>query len=123
LAGLLATVALVVLGVVVAVSVAPSIGGDVSSGILWLAGQLNALADWWDGLSLTEQIAVGVFAGALLALPFGFGWGFFLGGIGTWMAEHGHGLADLAQNPRRAIIDYLTQTPPSQMVLDAIESL
>lgn len=123
LAGLLATVALVVLGVVVAVSVASSIGGDVSSGILWLAGQLNALADWWDGLSLTEQIAVGVFAGALLALPFGFGWGFFLGGIGTWMAEHGHGLADLAQNPRRAIIDYLTQTPPSQMVLDAIESL
>jgi hypothetical protein len=86
----------------------------------WLAGLLDRLAEWWDGKSLGQQIALGAGVAALVVLSGGtLGVGLGVSGALTYLAEHGHGAADLSRDPRRAITNYLRTTTPAGFALDA----
>ncbi|WP_218002292.1 restriction endonuclease fold toxin 5 domain-containing protein, partial [Janibacter corallicola] len=123
LVGAAVSVVLLALGLVVAPWLADVIGPDLTTddSLWWLAGQLDGLAQWWDGLSPAEQIAIGVAAGAVLAVPFGLGGGLFAAGVGTYVAEHGTGLGDLIEDPEAAVADYAASATPAGVLLDVAE--
>lgn len=99
---LAALAALLVLALVGGTALALVIGETVVGGDLgWLAAQLDGLAGWWDGLSVGEQIAVGIGIAALVALSGGsFGLAFGISGVATFLLDKGHGAADLSRDPR-----------------------
>jgi hypothetical protein len=125
---LFAGAALVVLGLLVAGELARRIGlGLTSPGpgpYHYLASYLDALADWWDGLSFGQQLLAGGLLAAGLALAgLGTGLSFGLAGVGTWVAEHGHGVADFTTDPAAATRDYLANAGPGQLVLDGVDAV
>jgi hypothetical protein len=86
----------------------------------WLAGLLDRLAEWWDGRSLSQQIGLGLGVAALVVLSGGsLGLGLGVSGALAYLAEHGHGAADLTRDPRAAVRGYLATTTPAAMALDA----
>jgi hypothetical protein len=86
----------------------------------WLAGLLDRLGDWWDARSLGEQLALGAGLAALVVLSGGsLGLGLGVSGALSYLAEHGHGAADLTRDPRAATRSYLATTTPAGMALDA----
>jgi hypothetical protein len=90
----------------------------------YLASYLDALADWWDGLSFGQQLLAGGLLAAGLALAgLGTGLSFGLAGVGTWVAEHGHGVADFTTDPAAATRDYLANAGPGQLVLDGVDAV
>jgi hypothetical protein len=95
-------------------------GGGLFGDGTWLAGILDRFAEWWDGRSLGQQIALGAGVAALVVLSGGsLGIGLGVSGALTYLAEHGHGAADLTRDPRRAVRSYLTTTTPAGFALDA----
>jgi len=85
----------------------------------WLAGVMNAVGSWWDGLSPGAKIAVGIGAGALLALtPLGLGGAFFVTGALTWGLDHRKGIGTFLDDPRSATKGYLATTTPAEAVAD-----
>lgn len=119
-----ALVALLTLGLWLAPIFADSIGSDpLFRPDRWLAGLAQDVLDWWQSLSPTEKVLLPGTATLVLAIPFGIGWGMFLAGGLTYLIEHGHGLAALAQDPRRATRDYLSRRGAGGIALDAGELL
>ena len=113
---------LLVLGLVVAPQVAEHIGWSTSNPRgRWLAGIAENLGDWWDTLSPGQKILLGILAGAVLAVPFGLGAGFFVGGALTYLLEHGNGLGALLRNPRQATRTYVENRSVGGMALDVGE--
>ncbi len=88
-----------------------------------MAAQLDGLAGWWDGLSVGEQIAVGIGIAALVALSGGsFGLAFGISGVATFLLDKGHGAADLSRDPRAATRSYLSTATPASLLLDGAEA-
>jgi len=106
-------------------AIGPTLTGRAGTGGLfgdgtWLAGLLDRFAQWWDGKSLGQQIALGAGVAALVVLSGGsLGVGLGVSGALTYLAEHGHGAADLSRDPRRAVRSYLATTTPAGFALDA----
>jgi len=87
----------------------------------FLAGLLDDLGSWWDGLSFLEQTAAVLGLAALLALA-GMG---FLPALGlvtsaSTIAEHGQGLSDLIRDPRKAVRDFVKDMTPGQALAYAL---
>lgn len=103
-------------------------GGRGDSGA-FLAGLLNDLADWWDGLSVFEKTLLIVAVTGLLTFgvagPLGLGWTFWgtfaVVDASSMVAEHGHGLADLVEDPNAAWDDYWDNFTWQQGAWDAWE--
>ena len=114
-------VAALVAGPWLAHAIGPTLtdGGRFGDGT-WLAGLLDRFAAWWDGNSFGQQLALGAGVAALVVLSGGsLGAGLGASGALTYLAEHGHGAADLSRDPRRAVRSYLTTTTPAGFALDA----
>lgn len=108
-------------------------GGRAASALgphsAFLADLLRELADWWDGLSFYEKAFVVLAVTGLLTFgvgyPLALGWGFW----GTFAAvdaaslaaEHGHGLADLIEDPNAAWDGYWDNFTWQQGAWDAWE--
>ncbi len=94
-----------------------AIGGEPA----FLAGLLDDLGTWWDGLSGLEQMAAVLGLAALLGLA---GMGFLpaLGLVSTLgsVAEHGRGLADLIRDPRKAVRDFIRDMTPGEALAYAV---
>lgn len=123
-AGLAVAGVLLLVGVVGSTLLAASIGPDLAAEgeSAWLAGGLDALATWWDDLSLWQQLAVGAALAAVLVLSTG-SLGLALGasGIVTYGLSHGAGAADLVRDPRGATDSYLETATPGKVLLDVVE--
>ncbi|WP_277453647.1 PrsW family glutamic-type intramembrane protease [Janibacter sp. DB-40] len=127
LMGIATLAALLAAGLAIAPIAAAGIGPELTTGNewswWWLAGQLDALAGWWDGLSTTQQVFIGIGAAALLAIPFGFTGGLFAAGIGTYIVDHGTGIGDLIKDPETTLQNYAANTSPGAFALDLGELL
>lgn len=125
--GLAALLALLAVGLVVAPMTAAEIGPELTTGDdrswWWLAGRLDDLAGWWDGLSTTQQVALSAGAAAVLTIPFGFAGGLFVAGIGTYVADHGSGIGDLIDDPEGAVKEYVENASPGGVLADLGELL
>lgn len=90
--------------------------------VTWLAAQLEGLGRWFNGLSLWQQVLVGVGVAALVGLSGGsLGLAFGLSGVATWTMSRGEGLAAFTRDPRTATRDYLTTTTPAGALLDLLD--
>ncbi len=126
LAGVVVGAVLLVVGVAGSALLAAAIGADLTpgTGSAWLAGGLDALATWWDGLSIWQQLAVGAVLAALLALSTGsVGLALGVSGIATYGLSHGAGAADLVRDPRTATRSYVETATPGKVLLDLLEFL
>ena len=84
-------------------------GGDST----YLAGLLDAVGSWWNGLNPWQQIAVGAGIAALIALSGGsLGAAFGVSGIATYGLTKAHGAATFTRDPAAATTSYLTTPPP-----------
>jgi hypothetical protein len=91
----------------------PGAGAGPQEVWAWLAGLLDGLAGWWAGLSPGSKILVGVGIAALVGLSGGsLGLAFGVSGVATYLAEHGHGAADLVRDPAVATRSYLATATP-----------
>lgn len=111
----------------VALSWAPHLAAPPSAqddGGAWFAGILDALGRWWQGLSPSEQLALGAGVAALVVLSGG-GLGVALGvsGAATYAFSHGQGAATFVRDPRAATRSYLSHTTPAGVVLDVGEGV
>ena len=114
LAGLLAA------GLLLAPGLARQIGPTLTATPFgWLAGALDALGTWWDGLGLGGQIAVGLGIAALIALSGGsLGLAFGASGAATYLLDHSHALASFSRDPATATRRYLATTTPQGAIAD-----
>lgn len=88
----------------------------------WFAGLFDALADWWNDQPFAVQLLLIVGAAALITLSGGtFGAALWGVGIAAYIAGHGHAVAALIRDPRKAIADYLSHASPGSVALDALE--
>lgn len=91
---------------------------------IYLAGLLDGLARWWNGLGFGGQLLVGaliagavVFSGGSLLLGLG------VSGAATWVFSHGHGLSALVTDPKAAVTSYFSTRTPLGMAWDAVEAI
>jgi Bacterial EndoU nuclease/PrsW family intramembrane metalloprotease len=89
---------------------------------VWLAGVLDGLAGWWNGLPLGQQVLFGAGLAALVVLSGG-SLGLALGasGVATYGLSHAAGLASLTRDPKAATGSYLSQATPASVLLDGGE--
>jgi RsiW-degrading membrane proteinase PrsW (M82 family) len=102
---------------VTALALTAGVAGLAAAGAepAFLAGLLDDLGSWWDGLSFLEQTAAVLGLAALLGLA-GMG---FLPALGlvssaSAIAEHGQGLAELIRDPRKAARDFIRDMTPGE---------
>ncbi|MGY4645722.1 toxin glutamine deamidase domain-containing protein [Cellulomonas sp. URHB0016] len=89
---------------------------------VYLAGLLDGVGDWWNGLSGWQQIAVGAGVAALVTLSGGsLGLAMGISGVATYGLSHAEGAATFTRDPTRATADYLSTTTPFEASLDAGE--
>jgi hypothetical protein len=124
---LFAGAALAVVGVILAGELALRIGNSLTTPgpgpFGYFASYLDALASWWDGLSFGQQLlATGLLAAGFLLAGLGAGLSFGLAGVGAWVAGHGHGLAGFVTDPAAATRDYLANSGPGELALDALDA-
>lgn len=87
----------------------------------WLAGVLDALADWWHDQPLLVQLAIGAGIAALVVLSGGsLMLGIGISGVLTWGLDHSAGIATFTRNPRQATRDYLATATPAQLAADTL---
>jgi hypothetical protein len=117
---LLGLVVLLAAGLLLAPALARQVGPTLTGTPFgWLAGALDALGGWWDGLGLGGQIAVGVGVAALIAQSGGsLGLAFGMSGATTYLLDHSHGLAAFSRDPATATRRYLATTTPQGAVVD-----
>jgi RsiW-degrading membrane proteinase PrsW (M82 family) len=118
--GILTVLACAVWGAHIAVAIGPWLNLDADGS--FLAGLLDAVGDWWDGLGTGGQILVGVGAAALVVLSGGsLGVAFGIAGVATYGLDKAHGLATFTRNPAQATADYLATTTPVDFLMDTGE--
>ncbi len=107
-------------GLLLAPALASQIGPTLTATPFgWLAGALDALGTWWDGLGLGGQVAVGLGLAALIALSGGsLGLAFGASGAATYLLDHSHGLAAFSRDPATATRRYLATATPQGAVVD-----
>jgi hypothetical protein len=111
--------ALLAAGLLLAPALAGQVGPSLTASFGWLAGALDTLGGWWDGLGLGGQIAVGLGIAALIALSGGsLGLAFGASGAATYLLDHGHGLASFSRDPAIATRRYLATTTPQGAIAD-----
>lgn len=117
---LLALATLLAAGLLLAPALASQVGSTLTSPPFpWLAGALDALGNWWNGLGPAGQIVVGVGLAALIALSGGsLGLAFGLSGAAAYLLDHAHGLATLTRDPTVATRRYLALTTPQGAIVD-----
>ena len=110
----------------VALLLAPHLAAGTGEGLLrpdfdgWLPGVLTQLSEYWNGLPLAKQVALGLALGAMFALWMGpVGWG--VAGVLTWGLAHGAGVVTFARDPRAATVDYLVNLTPAQAGADLLD--
>lgn len=87
----------------------------------WLAGVLDFLGSWWEGLSFGQKAGVVLLAGALVVLSGGtLGLAADVGMGLTTVLSAARGAADLVRDPRGTVTRYLTTHTPGEIALDAI---
>lgn len=97
-------------------SAGPSAGPDQ-----WLAGVLDALADWWHDQPLLAQLAIGAGIAALVVLSGGsLMLGIGISGVLTWGLDHSAGIATFTRDPRQATRDYFATATPAQLAADTL---
>lgn len=117
-------IVLVVAATWLAVRLATEIGASIVdvSGLDWLAGLLDRLADKWNSLGPIQQMLIIAGLAAIIVLSGGsFGLALALAGGAGFLATHGHGAADFIRDPRRASADFLTNLTPQQVAGYAVE--
>ncbi|WP_168708121.1 hypothetical protein [Actinomyces procaprae] len=118
--GVAATAACLFYGVSMARSIGVSVTVDGDQ--VFFAGLLDALAYWWDQLSLGQQIAVTAYIAMLaLAACASVGLALAIAGAVTWAFAHGHGLASYLRDPNTAVAEYLKNATPGQLLLDTLD--
>lgn len=100
----------------------PSAGpGTEPSADPWLAGVLDAIADWWHDQPLLTQLAIGAGIAALIVLSGGsLGLAMGISGVLTWGLDHSAGIATFTRNPRQATRDYFATATPAQLAADTV---
>lgn len=87
----------------------------------WLAGVLDALADWWHDQPLLTQLAIGAGIAALVVLSGGsLGLALGVSGVLTWGLDKSAGIATFVRDPRQATRDYFATATPAQLAADTI---
>ncbi|MEU4387808.1 PT domain-containing protein [Promicromonospora sp. NPDC023805] len=87
----------------------------------WLAGALDAVADWWHDQPLITQLAIGAGIAALVVLSGGsLGLALGISGVLTWGLDHSAGIATFTRNPRQATRDYFATATPAQLAADTL---
>ncbi len=87
----------------------------------WLAGVLDAIADWWHDQPLLTQMAIGAGIAALVVLSGGsLGLALGISGVLTWGLDHSAGIATFTRNPRQATRDYFATATPTQLAADTL---
>jgi RsiW-degrading membrane proteinase PrsW (M82 family) len=90
----------------------------------WFARLLDALGQWWSGLSPGAKIAVGAGIAALVVLSGGsLGLALGVSGAGTYVLGHSRGAADFVTDPAAATRSYLAHTTPLGLVADTGEAV
>lgn len=101
--------------VLLAFTLAAGDGGSGSTHSAFLAGLLDGIGEWWDGLSTPTKIIAGVGTAAVLGLA---GMGFLpaLGLVTTAaeIPEHGQGFAAFMRDPRTTTRNFIRDLPPGQ---------
>ena len=87
----------------------------------WLAGVLDALADWWHDQPLLAQLAIGAGIAALIVLSGGsLGLALGISGVLTWGLDKSAGIATFVRDPRQATRDYFATATPTQLAADTL---
>lgn len=87
----------------------------------WLAGVLDALADWWHEQPLLTQLAIGAGIAALIVLSGGsLGLALGISGVLTWGLDKSAGIATFVRDPRQATRDYFATATPAQLAADTL---
>lgn len=95
---------------------------DGSGPFGYFGAVFDLLGDWWNGLSLWEQMLVLAAVAAIFFLLGGSFWfGFFLAGIGDYLLTHHEGVLTFADDPGAATRNYLQTSHPLQMAFDGAE--
>ncbi|MDR7384379.1 DNA/RNA non-specific endonuclease [Promicromonospora iranensis] len=104
----------------------PSLPSDTTPGSAgspdqWLAGVLDALADWWHDQPLLAQLAIGAGIAALIVLSGGsLGLALGISGVLTWGLDKSAGIATFVRDPRQATRDYIATATPTQLAADTL---
>ncbi|WP_369372665.1 hypothetical protein AB1046_04285 [Promicromonospora sp. Populi] len=94
----------------------PSSGADQ-----WLAGVLDALANWWHDQPLLTQLAIGAGIAALVVLSGGsLGLALGISGVLTWGLDKSAGIATFVRDPNQATRDYFATATPGQLAADTL---
>lgn len=103
-------------------SLPPTTGpGSGPSPDQWLAGVLDALADWWHDQPLLAQLAIGAGIAALIVLSGGsLGLALGISGVLTWGLDKSAGIATFVRDPRQATRDYFATATPTQLAADTL---
>jgi hypothetical protein len=118
--GVLAVAVCVVWGAHMATAIGTSLQLDGDGP--YLAGLLDNVGDWWNGLNGWQQLAVGAGVAALVALSGGsLALAFGISGVATYGLAHAHGAATLTRDPLAATRSYAANTTPAEALLDAGE--
>lgn len=87
----------------------------------WLAGVLDALADWWHDQPLLAQLSIGAGIAALIVLSGGsLGLALGISGVLTWGLDKSAGIATFVRDPRQATRDYFASATPTQLAADTL---
>jgi hypothetical protein len=87
----------------------------------WLAGVLDALADWWHDQPLLAQLAIGAGIAALVMLSGGsLGLALGVSGVLTWGLDKSADIATFTRNPQQATRDYFATATPAQLAADTL---
>src|SRR5665647_2163760 len=88
----------------------------------YLAGLLDSVGDWWNGLNGWQQVAVGAGIAALVVLSGGsIGLAMGVSGAATYGLANAHGAATFTRDPLVATTSYLTTTTRAEFLLDTGE--
>jgi len=118
--GVLALVVCVLWGARMAAAIGPYL--TIETDTSYLAGLLDQVGNWWNGLDGWQQVAVGAGIAALVTLSGGsLGLAMGVSGVATYGLTHAHGAATFTRHPLAATTDYLTTTTPVDFLLDAGE--
>lgn len=112
---------------IAALVIAPAVAADIGTSPYllwkpgWLAGAMDNLGTWWHGLSIGQQLAIGVGIAALVALSGGsLALAFGVAGVATWALDKSHGIATFTRNPAQATTEYVLTATPGQYIADTV---